>query len=420
MKKIASYIIILIIGLGLGWLYFGRHTSQDSEKFIQEKKNSNQKKEKAKTSLWTCSMHPEIRQHQPGNCPICGMDLIPLNHSDSEWEEEQDSKIKLSKNALALANIQTTKAAEISGETLDNEIKLSGQIQEDATSLFTQTAHIGGRLEKFSINDEGEYVKKGQYIGAIYSPEIVTAEQELLVASENKKTQPEIYNAVREKLKLWKLSNAEIDRVEHSKKLVHNFPLYADVSGIVKKRTAIIGNHVNAGTPLYSLINLSKVWVILDAYESDIHNFSIGQSVRVKTSAYPGELFKGKISFIPPTLNNQTRTIPIRVEIYNKEMKLKPGMLAFSEIKLSQNKITKKGVIIPKSAVLWTGKRSVVYVKPHPEKPIFEMREVTLGNTIRDQYIITNGLKENEEVVIKGAFTIDASAQLAGKNSLMN
>lgn len=420
MKKIVPYIIILGIGLLLGWLFFGGNTKNHSEK--TEIKETEQH-EHSEVEEWTCSMHPQIRQPEPGKCPICGMDLIPANSVDSKSDETlENHQIKMSDHALALANVQTTRIEfnTFKDSIQRNELELSGQVEENESSLYTQTAHIGGRLEAFRVTYEGEYVQKGQLIGTIYSPEIVAAQQELLIASESKNTQPEIYDAVRQKLKLWKLSNADINTIERSKKIKTNFPLYADASGIVKQKIATVGTHVQAGAPLYTLTNLSKVWVILEAYEKDISYLSVGQSVLVKTSAYSNEIFKGMISFIEPTLNTQTRTVPIRVEIANKGMKLKPGMLATATIQLPSDHFTGKSLLIPKSAVIWTGKRSIVYIKPNPEEPVFEIREVELGNTIGENFQVLNGLNEGEEIVTNGAFTIDSAAQLLGNKSVMN
>ncbi|APD08209.1 putative membrane fusion protein SilB [Flavobacteriaceae bacterium UJ101] len=421
MKKIAPYSIVLGIGLLLGWLFFGGdHENKSISNSQQEKIEEHQHNE---VEEWTCSMHPQIRQPEPGDCPICGMDLIPVeaNNSKSETILKND-QIKMTDHALALANVQTTLIGfnNVDDTIQNNELELSGQIEENESSLYTQTAHIGGRLENFSVTYEGEYVKKGQLIGAIYSPEIVTAQQELLIASESKKIQPEIYHAVKQKLRLWKLSNTEINEIERTKKIKTNFPLYADASGIVKQKMATIGTHVQAGAPLYTLTNLSKVWVILEAYEKDIQYLKVGQTVSIKTSAYPDELFKGTISFIEPTLNTQTRTIPIRVEIVNKSMKLKPGMLATATIEHQSNQTKQPMLMIPKSAVIWTGKRSVVYLKPNPEEPVFEMREVELGNRIGQNFQVIQGVNEGDEIVTHGAFTIDSAAQLLGKKSVMN
>lgn len=415
-KKIISYILILGIGLFLGWLFFEKNHHNNSYKEIT---NTNSIEE------WTCSMHPQIRQPESGDCPICGMDLIPVDFSDLKSETVlKNNQIKMSDHALALANVQTTFVGIYHDTIQNNELELSGQIEENESSLYTQTAHIGGRLENFSVTYEGEYVKKGQLIGAIYSPEIVTAQQELLIASESKKIQPEIYHAVKQKLRLWKLSSTEINEIERIKKIKTKFPLYADASGIVKQKMATIGTHIQAGAPLYTLTNLSKVWVILEAYEKDIQYLKVGQTVSIKTSAYPDELFKGTISFIEPILNTQTRTIPIRVEIVNKSMKLKPGMLATAtitiKIKHQSNQMEHPILMIPKSAVIWTGKRSVVYLKPNPEEPIFEMREVELGNRIGQNFQVIQGVNEGDEIVTYGVFTIDSAAQLLGKNSVMN
>jgi Cu(I)/Ag(I) efflux system membrane fusion protein len=166
--------------------------------------------------------------------------------------------------------------------------------------------------------------------------------------------------------------------------------------------------------------NLSSVWAVFDVYEQDISNFKLGQNISVKLNAYPDELIQSKINFIDPNLNTSTRTIAVRATLSNSKNKLKPGMFVTSSIEL-QNKLTKSNTVeIPKTAVLWTGKRSIVYVKTDENKPIFELREVELGNDLGNNYQIISGLQDGTEVVINGAFTVDAAAQLQGKNSMMN
>ncbi len=422
MKKIIPYIVILGIGLFLGWLFFGNGEQGNNSASLKQE-NVQEHEEHSAVEVWTCSMHPQIRQPEPGDCPICGMELIPANSTHSKSDIQlNEHQIKMSDHALALANVQTTRIElkNTADEDSGNILKLSGQIEENESSLYTQTAHIGGRLEKFNVTYEGEYVKKGQRIGDIYSPELVAAQQELLIAYESKDVQPEIYQAVRQKLKLWKLSNAEINQIEQTKQVKNYFPLYADASGIVKQRIANVGNHVQTGAPLYMLTNLSTVWVVLEAYEKDLASLRVGQRVAVKTSAYPNEKFEGRISFIEPTLETKTRTVPVRVEIVNSNMKLKPGMLTIAEIEMPYNVTDSKRFTIPKSAVIWTGKRSVVYVKPYAEESVFELREVELGNTIGERVEVLSGLEIGEEIVTNGAFTIDSAAQLQGKTSMMN
>jgi Cu(I)/Ag(I) efflux system membrane fusion protein len=406
MKKYIIYIGILAVGLILGWLLFGGSSTNEE--------THNHSEEIATNEMWTCSMHPQIMLTEPGDCPICGMDLIPAETGAEGLEADQ---FKMTENAMALANIQTSVVGNSNAD--DSVIKLSGKIMENEEANAVQTAHFSGRIERLYINSVGEKINSGQLLANIYSPELFAAQQELLIASSLKKSQPALYNAVRNKLKLWKLSENQINEIEASKKPISNFPVYANVSGIVSMKMVEEGNHVMEGTPLLKISNLSTVWANFDVYENQISFFKTGQEVSVTTNAYPNRVFKAKVSFIDPVLNTNTRTVTLRAVLNNANGDFKPGMFVQANIK--GIKSSKEDIlIIPTTAVLWTGKRSVVYVKTNPNEPVFEMREVTLGNRMGENYEVISGLSNGEEIVTNGTFTIDAAAQLQGKKSMMN
>lgn len=406
MKKYAIYIGILVIGLLLGMVIFGNSSNKEKEHNHNEVIETNQ--------MWTCSMHPQIMQPEPGDCPICGMDLIPAESSADGLLADQ---FKLTENAMALANIQTTVVGK--GNIEGNTIKLSGKIAENEESNAVQTAHFAGRIEKLYINSVGEKVNKGQLLARIYSPELFAAQQELITASTIKESKPALYKAVRGKLKLWKLSEKQINSIESSSKPIPNFPVYANVSGIVTMKMVEEGNHVMEGALLLKIANLNTVWANLDVYENQIDLFKKGQEMAIITNAYPNKEFKGRVSFIDPVLDTRTRTVKLRVVLNNANGEFKPGM--FVEGKIDGDSDGKEQILsIPSTAVMWTGERSVTYVKSNPNEPIFEMREVKLGNTMGEKYEVLTGLKSGEEIVTNGTFTIDAAAQLQGKKSMMN
>ena len=405
MRKYIIYILILLVGLVFGKFLFGNASDNNTE---QNSKNT------VVNQQWTCSMHPQIMQAEAGSCPICGMDLIPAETGTDGLSPEQ---FQLSKNAAALANIQTTIIG--TGEININTFKLSGEIVENENNMAVQTAHFAGRIEKLYINAIGDKINRGQLLARIYSPELFAAQQELFIATELKESQPNLYKAVRGKLKLWKLSDKQINSIESSKKPISNFPIYANVSGIVTKKLVEEGNHVMEGAPLFKIANLNTVWANFDVYENQISQFKKGQEILITTNAYPAKEFKAKITFMDPILDTKTRTVKLRAVLNNAQRIFKPGM--FVEGKIKNAKATKTQILhIPSSAVLWTGKRSVVYLKTNPNKSIFEMREITLRNQVGDAYEVIDGLKNGDEIVTNGAFTIDAAAQLQGKKSMMN
>ena len=409
MKKNIIYIgVAVVLGLLAGYLIFGT-SSEDKAKDEHE-----HSEEIASNQMWTCSMHPQIMQPEPGDCPICGMDLIPAEAGADGLMADQ---FKMTDNAMALANIQTSIVGE--GEIGSNFLKLSGKIKANEESNAVQVTYFGGRIEQLYVNSTGERVGAGQRLATIYSPDLVAAQQELLTASSIKESQPELYKAVKNKLKLWKLSEKQINAIEAAGKVQEYFPVFATVSGTVTHKMVEEGDYVKQGQPLYKIANLNTVWAEFDAYENQIASLKVGQTIKVTTNAYRNEVFDAKVSFIDPLLNSATRTIVVRAVLNNKNDLFKPGMFVEGKIEGAQESTSNK-ITVPATAVMWTGERSVVYVKTNPNEAVFEMREVLLGNANGDTYTILEGIENGDEVVTNGTFTVDAAAQLQGKKSMMN
>lgn len=398
--------LFIAVGLFLGWLVFHAPAKHDEE--------HNHSAEEAKNEVWTCSMHPNIRMEEPGKCPICAMDLIPLSTMSSGGSDEM--AIHFTKEAAQLANVQTSV---VSSQNPEKELRLYGKVQADERLLQNQVAHISGRVEKLLVNFTGEPVRKGQKLAVIYSPELVTAQQELLEAAKTKQSQPEIYEAAKEKLSQWKLSEAQISAIENSHNIQSNIDIEATTSGIVTARRINMGDYVSAGSTLYEVSDLSRVWVLFDAYESDLPFLKQGDKISFTIQALPGNTFNGTIRFIDPVIDPVNRVAKVRVEIGNPGGRLKPEMFATGIVK--SNLAEYKGkLVIPASAVLWTGKRSIVYVKQPGDEPIFHLREVELGPKLGESFVVLDGLADGEEIATQGAFSIDAAAQLEGKPSMMN
>ncbi|MDX6746527.1 efflux RND transporter periplasmic adaptor subunit [Polaribacter sp. PL03] len=408
MKKYSVYIGLIAVGLLLGWVLFGGNSNTEEMHKHDAVAETNQ--------MWTCSMHPQIMQPEAGDCPICGMDLIPAASSAEGLSADQ---FKLSENAMALANIQTTIVGENSSDA-DTGFVLSGKITENEDETATMPAHFDGRVEKLYVNSLGERVRKGQAVAQIYSPTLIAAQQELITAYKLKASQPQLYTAVKNKFKNWMIHGPQLNEVEQTGKVKNSFTIYSHVSGVVTEISINVGSHIMDGKPIFKVSNLNTVWANFDVYENQISQFKKGQDVVVTTNAYPNKIFKGKVNFIDPILNTQTRTVKLRVVLNNKKEIFKPGMFVEGKIKGIISASKKQVITIPASAVLWTGKRSVVYVKTNQKEPIFEMREITLGNKINSNYQVLEGLSNNDEIVTNGTFTVDAAAQLQGKKSMMN
>ena len=408
-KTIIIVLSTLTIGLLLGWLIFG------GTKNNLKSENEADSLEVAKETIWTCSMHPQIRQNEPGACPICGMDLIPLEEDDNEGIDP--NAISMSATAMQLANVQTAVVGAINHV---KEVRLNGKIKEDERLLFSQSSHVPGRIENLSVNFTGDYVRKGQVIASVYSPELVTAQEELFQAQKMQDSQPQLFSAAREKLKRWKLTDSQINQMLQSGVATTTFDIRADVSGSVIQKMVNVGDYVERGQPIYEIADLSRVWVLFDIYESDMEWVNSGDKVEYTVASLPGKTFTGTITFLDPVINPTTRVAKARVVTANRGLRLKPEMFV-SGILQAELKKTADAVVVPKSAVMWTGQRSVVYVKSVSNQGLnFQMREVTLGPSLGESFVINDGLEMGEEIAINGTFSIDAAAQLAGKPSMMS
>src|SRR5512133_2244985 len=405
-NKYFRYTVIAFGGIFLGWLFFHNSgTKNDIKSVISEDKHN---------TIWTCAMHPQIRMSEPGKCPICGMDLIPLNQTDVVTDQDA---VQFTNEAAQLANVMTTI---VTRENPVKEVRLYGKVQADERLIQSQAAHFPGRIEKLMVNFTGESVKSGQALAVLYSPELITAQQELLEAAKVKQFQSEIYEASKERLRQWKLSDNQIESIESSGIIEDNFEVSSNTSGIVTARYVNNGDHINAGTVLYEVADLSRVWILFDAYESDLQFLRTGDVVGFTVQALPGESFSGRIEFIDPVIDPITRVAKVRLEIFNQSGRLKPEMFVTGIVKARLDEYRKE-LVVPKSAVLWTGERSIVYVKqPDTDQPMCKMREINLGPMLGNSYVITGGLQEGEEIVTQGAFSVDAAAQLEGKPSMMN
>lgn len=406
-KNIIKTGAILFTGLLLGWLIFGGGKTTES--------SDNQTITSSDNQIWTCSMDPQVRQNEPGSCPICGMDLIPLEITGDGGDP---GFYQMSENAMKLANVQTMVVGR--GDA-NREMRLNGRVQVDERASYSQSTHIPGRVEQLAINFTGEKVSRGQTLATVYSPELVTAQEELLQASAIRASQPELFEAAKTKLRNWKIGDAQIEQILSGGKAIQRFSIRADVNGIVTEKMVGLGDYVERGMPIYEISDLSKVWVLFDLYEGQLAWVKEGSNVEFTINSFPGETFDGKISFVDPLLDSQTRVSTARVEVDNKDGRLKPGMFASGVVKNTMSAGQAQELIIPKSAVLWTGKRSIVYVKTDVDgRAGFRLREITLGPSLGESYVVQQGLEPGEEIVSNGAFTVDAAVQLSGGTSMMN
>lgn len=470
MKKQAQIILMVIavlLGLGVGYWIGNDRNSMSSGKSEEVG---------AATGMFTCSMHPQIQLPDPkAKCPLCGMDLIPVSSGDTS--DLGPRELKMSPRATKLAEVY---AVPVEKKFVTNEIRMAGKIEYDETRIATITARVPGRLDRLYVDYAGISVTRGDHLVEMYSPELYSAQEELLQAIQtsqdlSQSTSPFVkqqstanIQSAKEKLAQWGISESQIDAIIQKGKSGYQTTINSPISGIVVEKGAVEGMYVQTGTRVYTIADLTSVWVKLDAYESDISWIHFGQEVEFHTEAYPGEIFKGKVAFIAPVINARTRTVKIRVNVPNPGGRLKPEMFVRAIVKSkialggkvmdpglagkwispmhpeiikdepgqcdicgmdlvsaeslgyvsADNKDSEAPLVIPVSAPMITGKRAVVYVELEPGH--YQGREIELGQRAGDYYIVKSGLEEGEKVVAHGAFKIDSAIQILGKPSMMN
>lgn len=412
-KNILIYSGLILGGLFLGYLFFGGTSEpQTMDEHIEETHTDEEG-----NIVYTCSMHPQVRESEPGNCPICGMDLIPADDLNSNKSESLGpNAIQFSKAALALAEIETTPVR--TGIPV-LETRLPGKVAVNQNLVSNITAHFPGRVRELYVDYSGDFVRKGQRLASIYSPELITAQRELLETARFKDQNPRLYESARRKLRLWEFPEETIDQIERSGEVMEELDFFAPASGYVSEIRISREDHINEGMVMYRIADLSDVWIEFEAYESAVGGLSKGDEVAFQVSSLGGQTFSGEVDFIEPFLNADSRTVKVRVTTDNPNARMKPGM--FAEGVITSGSAQTEKLLIPRSAVMWTGKRSIVFVDVSQEdNPAFEAREVELGSRAGDDYVIESGVEAGERVVTNGTFKVDAAAQLSDKLSMMN
>ena len=425
--------------------------------------------------VWTCSMHPSIRQPNPGLCPICNMDLILLQDDGGGGLRE----VAVSAEAAALLDLRVTPVRRAPAQS---DLKLFGKIEYDERRITTVTARMGGRLDRLFVDFTGALVRKGDHLAEIYSPSLFVAQKEL-ISSKNaygrldessspavRNTRTRLLESARERLRLLQLSEEQITRIENKSEPSPTIQIDSPQDGIVVEKVVNEGDYVKTGDAILRVADLSSVWLMVEAYESDLPWIRYGQDVEFNVDSIPGETFHGRVAFIDPNLDPMRRISSVRVNVDNSKGLLKPGL--FSKVRIASRmtagghvidpelagkwispmhpEIMKDGpgkcdicgmdlvpaeslgfvseevphldpLLIPRSAVLQTGERALVYVRlPEKSEPVFEGRQIVLGPAVGREFIVREGLAEGELVVSRGAFKLDSELQIKGRPSMMN
>ena len=463
--KKTAFILLPLIFFFAGW-WFAQPSQKSDGGHVKQA-------DEEEPQLWTCSMHPQIRQPQPGPCPICGMNLIP--HTVSKHEGGL-RKITISEDSAALLDLRVSPVLQAPANV---NVQMFGKIDYDERKIVTTTARMGGRLDRLYADFTGTMVSKGDALGEIYSPDLILAQHTLIhskkewqkakSATERKRLLRTLESA-REKMRLLNLSDDQIAAIELLEKPSNYITILAPQTGVVVNLNVKEGQYLKTGDVLFGIADLTSVWLKMEAYESDLPWLRYAQQVSFNVEAIPGKTFHGRIAFIDPQLDPQRRIVKVRVNVDNQKRLLKPGMFANASVKakVAMNgrvldadlagkwispmhpEIVKSGpgscdlcgmplipaeefgfiapslpsenpLLVPASAVLRTGKRAVVYVRlPAENEPIFEGREIVLGSRAGDFFIVLGGLDKGELVATNGAFKLDSELQIKAKPSMMN
>ncbi len=366
-----------------------------------------------KVLYWYAPMNPSYHSDHPGKSPM-GMDLLP-KYADDAAEKMPSGTIKISPERQQLIGVRTTT---VERAPLTRTIRTTGHLVPDETKLAHIHVKVNGWIDKVYVDFVGALVKKGQPLFTVYSPDLVSTEQDYLVALKGKKyLDPAPYRevtegadsllkAARERLKLWDISDEQIKKLEQTGKFEKTMTFYSPVSGFVLERQAFPEAAVGPDKELYLLADLSTIWVDADVYEYELPYVRLGQKATMHLSYYPGKTYTGHVTYIYPTVDPQTRTAKVRLDFSNPEFELKPQMFADVELNVSYG----TNVLIPAEAVLDSGSRQTVFVAKG--NGYFEPRDIKVGPRVDDKFIVLSGLKPSETIVTSGNFLIDSESRL--------
>jgi Cu(I)/Ag(I) efflux system membrane fusion protein len=368
-------------------------------------------------AVYTCPMHPSVVQDHPGDCPICGMSLVPRRQSSGEISEEEAGRLQdvtISPRQRVLANVATSM---VMPQRLTKEIATVGRFDVDEQRLAHVAAWVGGRVEELHVNFTGAEVREGQPLLELYSPALIQTMEEYLTTLDPKgsdnsgygvlaETRRSLREGARERLLLWGITEAQIDDLERTRAVPRTTTILAPATGTVLRKQVQEGQYVNQGQTLFDIADLSALWMYADVYEYELPFLSMGQEVKVTTESQPGHTFVGHVRFIDPVVNPRTRTVAIRVHFSNRDGSLRPDMYGRAVIEARLSEI----LAVPTSAVVNTGRRQVVWEEIEPNR--FSPRNVVLGHRVGDWFQVLEGLQSGAFVASSGGFLLDSESQL--------
>lgn len=417
MTRRSLVIIVLLLGAvgagGVWWWATSRGASTTAAAGERE------------VEYYTCSMHPYLREPEPGNCPSCGMKLQPV-YKGGATGEGSDGTIHVSAEEQRLLGIRTIRVGRAAG---GHSIRTVGRIEVNTERVHHVHTRMRGWVERVHVGALEVMVRSGQPLLEIYAPEIVSTQEEYLLALRSvdvlgpdadpfaREGAEKLRDAARDRLRQWNVPATTIAAIERTREVERTYTLRAPITGYIQRIQAVHGDQVDPSTVLYQIADISEVWLIAEIYEQDISSVRTGQRVTATVAGLPGRTFTGVITYIYPTIESSTRTNRVRVSIANPDYALKPGMFADLTIEVGSGGEAATGdtrprLAVPIDAVLVTGTRNLVFREHAPG--IFEPVEVTLGAARGGVYEVMAGLREGDTIVERGAFFLDSESQLRG------
>ena len=369
----------------------------------------------ADIDYYTCTMHPSVHSKTPGKCPICGMDLVPVMKKGATLEQPTEFTVPVERQQQIGVTYGT-----VTKRPFTHTVRVVGTVAEDKQRRWDNVARVEGYVSKLFVFSPGEVVEKNAPLLTIYSPDLLTAQNEfvtLLKAREDakEKNQPavlesteKLIEATKQRLRLWNISDEQIAELEKTRQPQETMTLHSPFKGVLQDLPVDQGKRIAIGDRLASVTDLSVMWVWAQFYQDEIPMLTTGLPISISTSSYPGETFNGKISLIDPFINDALRTGRVRIDVDNSDFKLRPGMYVDAALTMDMG----EGLAVPADAVLPTGEHNIVFVDKGEGK--LQPRYVELGRKYGDSYEVKSGISENERVVTSANFLIDAEAKVQG------
>jgi RND family efflux transporter MFP subunit len=371
-----------------------------------------------KVLYWYDPMHPQYKADKPGKAPDCGMDLVP-KYADESGMNPAAGSVTIPADKQQLIGVRT---GPVERQSLVREVHTTGQVVTDETTIAHVHVKVTGFVEKVYADFIGQQIKKGQPLFTLYSPDLLSAEEEYLIAKRGEKYlggsqftevaqgSQSLLRSARERLKLWDISDEQLRKLDETGEVSRTLTFYSPITGIVTDRKAFPQTSVNPDTELYTVADLSTVWVNADVYEYEVPFVKVGQHAEMQLSYYPGKTWQGRVSFLYPMVDPATRTVKVRIEFPNSNLQLKPQMFADVRLKIDYG----KQIVVPQEAVLDAGTQQSVFVAH--DNGNFEPRKITTGAKLDGKVVVLSGLQPGETVVTSGNFLIDSESQLKSSN----